>query len=247
MEMGHDQPSGADAPRSDPPGGHGMAVVGTDGIFLSHLPMFMRPHDYQVILAASFGPADGTYRQDRKAHTEARLYTFSPAPFVLPELFPGTADQPPKRTSFSGRLVRNHFEQPPAHPEEPEVIAGDVVVHVTGVVHHHRLDPRAARPSHLGYLLFGRGEERFVAHLITRPPDFDQLLAVNLSGHAFSDDELSRGVVLSIPERPDTPKARIVEHQSVKGTARVAGADVPVELVARREVYFETADLQSSM
>jgi len=224
-----------------------MAVVGNDAIFLSHLPMFMRPHDYQVILEASFGPADTIFRQDRKVNPEASLYTFAPAPFVLPELFSDAPGSPPKRTSFTGRLVRNHFEQPPAHPQEPVVIATDVVVHVTGVVHHHRLDASSPRPKHLSYLLFGRGEARFVAHFISRPPDFDQLLAVDVSGHQFSDLELSRGVVLSIPERADAPKARIKEHQSARCTAHVDGNDVSVDLAVRDELYFETADLKSAM
>jgi hypothetical protein len=247
MDMGHGQSPATAATRSDPPGGHGMAVVGNDAIFLSHLPMFMRPHDYQVILEASFGPADGTFRQDRKAHPEVKLYTFAPVPFVLPELFSDAPGTPPKSTSFSGRLVRNHFEQPPAHPQEPVGIANDVVVHVIGVVHHHRLDAGAPRPKHLSYLLFGRGEERFLAHFISRPPDFDQLLAVDVSGHEFSDLELSRGVVLSVPDRPDAPKARLAEHQSERCAAHVDGNDVPVDLVVGSELYFETADLESAM
>ena len=32
---------------------HNMAVVGEHAIFLSHLPMFMPPHDAQVVLEAS--------------------------------------------------------------------------------------------------------------------------------------------------------------------------------------------------
>src|SRR5437588_459881 len=125
MHGGHMHGTGDE--RSDAPGGHGMAVVGTDGIFLSHLPMFMRPHDYQVILRASFGPADKTYRADRKAHATTKLYTFAPHSFVLPELFPGQDGKPAHLKKFSGSLVRNHFEQPPAHPEKAVEIVSDVV------------------------------------------------------------------------------------------------------------------------
>jgi hypothetical protein len=31
-------------------GVHGMLLFGADTLYLSHLPMFMRPHNYQVIL-----------------------------------------------------------------------------------------------------------------------------------------------------------------------------------------------------
>jgi len=41
MEHSHSSHGGADGPRADPPAGHGMAVVGRDSIFLSHLPMFI--------------------------------------------------------------------------------------------------------------------------------------------------------------------------------------------------------------
>ena len=36
--------------RQDPAAGHGMLVVGLDTMFFYHLPMFMSPHDYQVVL-----------------------------------------------------------------------------------------------------------------------------------------------------------------------------------------------------
>lgn len=245
--MGHSHAPGTSSTHADPPGGHGMAVLGSDAIFLSHLPMFMSPHHYQVILRASFGPVDAPFREDRKAHPEAKLYTFAPAPFVLPELFPTADGRPPKRTSFTGQLVRNHFEQPPAHPEPPVLVASDVTVHVTGVVHQHRLLPPAPRPASLQCLLFGNGGERFVAHLISHPPDYDQLVAVEVRGHDFSDDELAHGVPMTIAGRADAAKDRIKEGDTVSATAHVGGADVAIDVLARQDVYFETADLRESM
>ena len=243
MDMGHGHASHPGADHPDPPGGHGMAVIGTEAIYLSHLPMFMRPHDYQVILEASFGPADTAYRQDRKKHPTTKLYTFAPQPFVLPDLF--LADG--ALTSFTGTLVRNHFEQPEAHPEKPAVVADKVTVDVTRVVHHHRFEAAAKRPKQLAYLLFGRSDELFVAHLISKPPDFDQLVAVEVDGHQFSDEDLAQGVVLSIPNRPDEPDNRLQEGQHASGAARVDGKDVPIEVTVRTELYFETNDLARQM
>ena len=225
-----------------------MAVVGTDTVYLSHLPMFMRPHDFQVILEGSFGGADAAYRKDRTAHPKTKLYTFAPDAFVLPELFPGPDGHPAARTSFTGTLVRNHFEQPAAHPEEPEAVASDVTVDVTRVVFHHQFVETAPRPDHLAYLLFGRSEDRFLAHLITRPPDFDQLATVSVTGHTFTDDELAVGVPVSVPGRADEPGARLKEGQKkVAATARLGDVDVPVELTVRSELYFETSDLAEQM
>ena len=47
--------------------------------------------------------------------------------------------------------------------------------------------------------MFGKGDELFLAHLITRPPDFDQILSVKVSGHAFTDAELGQGVRIISP------------------------------------------------
>jgi hypothetical protein len=87
-----------------------MVVIGSDTIFLSHLPMLHSPHDYQVLLEVTFGAADSVYRDDRDSHPDVRFYTFAPEKFALPDLFPGHAGEPPQRTSFTGSLVRNHFE-----------------------------------------------------------------------------------------------------------------------------------------
>jgi hypothetical protein len=123
-----------------------------------------------VLLEASFGAADSVYRDDRNAHPNVRFYTFAPEKFVLPELFPGSAGETPRRTSFTGSLVRNHFEQPPAHPDPPAEIATDVTVGVRRVVHHRKFDPQDVELEHLTYLLFGKGTELFLAHRITRSP-----------------------------------------------------------------------------
>ena len=50
MDMqGHDMGDmNNDADAQDPPDIHGMAVIGQKSVFLSHLPMFGSPHDYQV-------------------------------------------------------------------------------------------------------------------------------------------------------------------------------------------------------
>src|SRR4051812_43145450 len=71
----------------DRPATHGMLVVGKDRIFLSHLPMFHRPHDYQVIWEAIIpAGAKAAYLKSLAAHPEERIYTLVPEPFVLPDM-----------------------------------------------------------------------------------------------------------------------------------------------------------------
>jgi hypothetical protein len=220
-----------------------MVVVGSDTIFLSHLPMPHSPHDYQVLIEASFGPVDDTYRADRKAHPDARFYTFAPEQFVLPELFPGDPDRPAARTSFAGSLVRNHFERPPAHLDEPVTIAADVTVEVANVVHHHQFDQHGAMLDHLTYLLVGKGADLFLAHRITRPPDFDQLLSVRLRDASLTADLLRRSIEITLPRRPNRHDDRIAEGETVAALARIGGKEVPIVIDASLELYVDTADL----
>ncbi|MGA5040004.1 hypothetical protein ACPCA8_23530 [Streptomyces capoamus] len=233
---------------SDPPASHGMAVVGNGTVFMSHLPMIHRPHNYQVILNVSLGSLDSAYLDDRKAHPEARLYTFAPEPFVLPDLFPGETGEPARR-SFTGSLFRNHFEQPPAHPETPFEISSDVTVDVIDVIVHNRFTPDARQPEELTYILFGQGQERFLAHRITGPfkptnrQEFDHLLAVDLQGPQMSDGQLRHGVEVTVTGRSNEPGAKLKETEKVAAVAMVDGRNVPVEIDVRSEEYFETDDL----
>jgi hypothetical protein len=253
MEMHHSHHSGSTPGESAPPepaARHGMAVFGVKSVYFSHLPMFMSPHDYQFIVQGQFADADAAalYSREREAHAGQKLYTFNPNRFVLPDLLPGANDEPPRSHSFSGTLFRNHFEQPEAHPEAPVALADDVVVNVVDVVHGHKFDPEASALERLEYLLFGRGAERFIAHLVTRPPDFDQLLSVGINGRAFSDDDLTRGIPLKVADRPNRHDDRLKEGDSaVAATVNVDGSDEPIELEAVSELYVETNDLKEAM
>jgi hypothetical protein len=232
-------------PAGDRPAGHGMVVVGSGTVVLSHLPMFMKPHNYQVILQAGLGDAEQVYVEDRKAHPDALVYTLSPEPFVLPDLFPPGPGQPARITSFRGDLFRGHFEQP---AEGTEVIAGGVEVTVDNVVLANKFDTGGEPFVDLTYVLFGAGDEVWLAHVISQPPDFDQLLSVTVSGHEPSEDELAAGIPLTVPGRKNLGRERIRPRAGdppVEAVATVDGKPVPVEIRPQVEFYFnDNADLQ---
>jgi hypothetical protein len=236
----------------DPPSGHGMAIVGRETVFLSHLPMFMRPHDYQVILEVTFS-GDGTdpqrtYADDRAAHPDAKPYTFDPERFVLTDLVPPGPGQPARRRSFRGDIYRGHFERFPSQAAKDAARIGrGVVANVARVVLFEKFDPRAAELGRLEYLLFGKGPELFLAHAITKPPDFDQLLAVTVAGQAVPEEALGRGVAVAFPGRANTSDERIEVGRAASGVMRLAGREVPVEVMPTAELYFETGDLASAM
>ena len=239
---------------SDPPSTHNMLVVGGKTVFLSHLPMFddlsedksdyTSMHRYQVILEARFfrnrKDVTNIYTKDREANAGIKMYTLQPARFVLARLFSHNTGAPALK-SFPAAIFRDHLER------NGETIQGleDVVVTVNKVVHARKFDPSQEKPPQLEYFLFGKGDELFLAHLITKPPDFDQIVGVKTVGHRFTDEELGRGVRVLVPERSNTAAERIKENEQAKAQFQVANTsqalDLPLQ--AGTEYYFEEGEL----
>jgi glyoxylase-like metal-dependent hydrolase (beta-lactamase superfamily II) len=150
---------------ADPPNIHGMLVAGTDAVYLSHLPMFHRPHDYQLIFQAGL-PEDALqrYRADANAHP-GEYYTLAPnGPWVLPDTI-----RPDRR--FKADLYRGHFER-----GGTRILAG-IEVKVDRIVHFRRFEP-GRKPQPRQWIAFGRGRERFLVHRIEGAPDMDQVVQV---------------------------------------------------------------------
>jgi hypothetical protein len=232
----------------DKPDVHGMAIVGEETVFLSHLPMFShRHHDFQVILEATFTD-DGTapekepeteYISGRKK-TKQTLYTFAPSPFRLPDLV-SPVPQRPRRRAFTGTIVRGHFER----GGEPLLNA---LTNVQRVLHFRQFDPKAHPLNQLEYILFGRGNEAFLAHWITRPPDFDQLLSVSPL-KKLTDEELAQGFRVAFPGRANTVEERLKTSEEVVGKILLAGQagteSKELQFRVGGELYFEEGELSS--
>src|SRR5262245_30705365 len=149
---------------------HNMALVGERCIILSHLPMFMPPHDAQVMLEASFVKdgknVDDLYFADRAAHRSVRFYTVQPESFAIQELFQPDPNHSP-RTQFKATVFRGHLEKGGTAIEALQ----DIDVQVKRLVHAHSLEA-GGKLENLTYILFGAGKEMFLAHLISQAPDF---------------------------------------------------------------------------
>jgi hypothetical protein len=241
----------------DAPNTHNMMLVGTKTAFLSHLPMFVNegvgpkfdsPHRFQVILEATFTDGDRNltevYFKDRMKNPAVKMYTLNPGRFVLSHVDPnGSALK-----KFRGNaLIRGHlerggrsfigdFENPPK--------GGAFDVNVVNVVHFREFDPNAAKPAKLEYLLFGKDSELFLAHLITKPNDFDQIISIKTPGQTFTDEDLAKGMHIEFSNRGNTSKERLKEKVKAVGSLHISGGapkTVPVETV--REFYFEEGEL----
>lgn len=254
-EHGHGE-TGKQPPPDPTTGLHGMLLFGGDPFYLSHLPMFMRPHNYQVILQVGFDDKVlETLRADRDAGGDG-MHTFRPDDFPMSELDPNV--EGPRKTSIPGAVYRGHFER------GGTPIAEGVAAEVRELVYFAELDMEAEHSAdmELGYLCFGRaGGQLHLAHQVTANPDFDQVLTARLVSGTVTDpagrpvpDDVTQDFVHAQPVefrgRRDTPEDLLTEGETASGFFRATfgpggshgfGVDVQVE----RELYLELGELGS--
>jgi hypothetical protein len=238
MEHHHPPLGESDAPI----GVHGMLLVGEAPVYLSHLPMFMAPHNFQVILEVRLDAEANRRLGDFRSHFgRDNLCTVKPEEFSIVDLLPVDPAKP-ALAAFKADIVKGHFEK------GGDVIAADARVSVEDVIHFEELS-LTDKADDLEYILFGTEQQFFLAHRVTQPPDFDQVLSVNVTGHRFTEDELRRerfGVLVTIPARSNTLRDRIKPGEKALGRGHVVGAhqflDLHVEVLS--EIYFEEGELR---
>src|SRR4051812_32524510 len=130
---------------------HRMMIVGEKSVYLSHLPMFMSPHNFQVILEATFTnkgkSVQEIYTHDRQSHAQTKMYTLDPQEdFKLASLF---TPNPPARQTFRATVFRGHVEK------GGQAIQGltNIDVTVKRVIFASTLSRGAVKPEKLGYIL----------------------------------------------------------------------------------------------
>jgi hypothetical protein len=232
-------------------GTHNMLVVGEKTVFLSHLPMFRdqaddgtlvtTPHRFQAIFEATFtgtgnnAQAQAAYFTDRRQHQATKMYTLNPMQeFVLASLV-----APRTRRPFKGRVFRGHQERP-GHV----AILNGVDVTVKNVIYFREFDANATRPDKLEYLIFGKGDELFMAHLLAASPDFDQIVSVQLTDQKLTDEQLAKGVRVVLADRGNSATSRIKEGQQAAGEINVGGTAKKLQVKVLREFYFEEGELR---
>lgn len=125
-------------------------------------------------------------------------------------------------------------------------ILENVQVSIKRVIHFRQFDPKAQTPTQLEYLLFGKGPELFLAHRITAPPDFDQMLSVKVAGHRFTDEELAQGVPVAFPGTKPAVVDRLKAKQRIEGEVRVGSPSAlkKIQVEVGKELYFEEGELR---
>jgi hypothetical protein len=219
------------------PAVHNMLVLGTQTPYLYHLPMFSfqgfdSPHRFQVILEGSFkgNSNEDEYLRDRRANLNERFYSFSPQKFVLSKTDP--------IGPLKGMLFRGHLER------GGQVVSKNVRANVNRVIFFREFKPMDVKPPELEYVLFGNASELFLAHRLVKPPDFDQILSVKILNASFTDDQLSKGPVITVPGR-NSISQRLQPGKSVPGESRSDKLFPKFTILVDREIYFEEGELRT--
>jgi hypothetical protein len=162
--------SGLSAPfaQADMPATHGMLLFGDQISYASHLPMFHKPHDYQLILQIklkSWTRFDvvGAYEK-QKASSES-LFTLVPEKMDLTLLLSG------QKKSFRADLFAGHFEKGGSS-------LGSVEVIIEKIIFSKKLNPLEPEITP-EYVIFGEGSEVYAAHIIKGKPSVDEILKLH--------------------------------------------------------------------
>jgi hypothetical protein len=229
---------------------HGQLVLGKHAPrVLYHLPVFMgdpwhHPHNFQVVLAVSpvdeAGAATVRYAQDREQHPDD-LYTGVPPVFDQIALVYAHQGGEPLRRFDGVQLFRGHFE----NPADRHLVTGDADLIVERVVYFNEFDPTAEPAATLSYLLFGHNDERFMVHLLSGPPDFDQVLEMAVEDDVLPQERFEQGVFVTFTGRANRVEDRLVSGEAVTCVLadEMNGAmpDVTLRVIADR--YCEVGEL----
>ncbi len=199
-------------------GTHGMVLFGTGGrLFLSHIPMFHRPHDVQLLAAVALEHPELPAGQDFSNGT----YTLEPERFDLDALAQG------RLKHFKATVYQGNFEGggTPLHR--------DVTVRVESVELVLPLSGRAPEFTELRYWLVGSGTEAFLVHALSRAPDFDQVVKVSLEGQAPARDKAPP--VLRFERRKNVAGERLKAGETLTAVGKGAR---PVRLTVQRELSY---------
>lgn len=150
----------------DSHGSHGMVLFGDrDGLYASHLPLFRKPHDRQVVLQLRL--ADAKLDQELRARMQGTiaLWTIDPERFELSRLDPAS---PRPLKNFAADIYGGHFER---GGEKRHAQAQFVV---EKVVYAWRLDPAMRANAESRCLPVGK----YLVKRLDSRPDFDHIVAL---------------------------------------------------------------------
>lgn len=150
---------------ADPLGTHGMLLFGKKNNYVSHLPMFHSPHDYQLVAEVTItnqGNAQ-TVAKYEKAKKQSDIFTIVPEPMDLAKVVSGEI------RSFPVEIYQGHFERG-GTPIGKATVAIKQTIVAKKIV--------AELGASQNYISFGHDGEYFLAHLIYGKPTYDAIYTI---------------------------------------------------------------------
>jgi hypothetical protein len=231
---------------------HGQGLYGKDTLYLNHLAVFMgrpeaHPHNFQVLLEVEFenSEAKARYRSDRAQHPDV-IYTATPPVFDQGALVADYPGRKPLRRFPQTTVFRGHFEQ------GGEPIIQNTTLEIKRVVHFREFFLNGPKLEKQHYLLFGRGNDVMLSHLLSAPPDFDQFLAAELKLKDIPnetvgkrvEDLLAQGLYLRLSDRENAVETRLRTGDALTCNLETGTRALPitVELRVTDELYCEAGE-----
>jgi hypothetical protein len=154
------------------PSVHGMLLFGKGPLYVSHLPLYHAPHDWQIVSPVTVGT------EVVSKVSAGGLFTIEPERFALSRARSAGF-------AFDATVYQGHFERGGQKLSDARFVVGKPIV-------ERQLD--STQPHAGRYVVFGaRADARYAAHLIGGRPDFDQIVRVEITGPAPDGDEVTVG------------------------------------------------------
>jgi len=160
---------------ADMPATHGMVIFGKNAGYVSHLPMYHAPHNYQLIMKIKPQNLENSAAlagYEKWTALGEKLFTIAPQTMDLAKVIDG------KISEFQAILYKGHFEK----DGEP---LGKILVKVEKILLANSLVPNT--PVSDAYILFGGDGEYFGAYKIGGKPSYDTIVKVNQPQKSVAD------------------------------------------------------------
>lgn len=241
----HDGPAGPSAHL----GSHGQLIFGEDVVYLHHLPFLTEdptrhPHNFQVLMSVSFvDESDKQAYLERRNEAPGSLFTALPDPFNQDRLRDFFEKGSEGQELGEVQIFDEHFEN---FPQPQPFLRADMVI--DEVVQFSELRPQAPTADELRYLIVENGRKAALVHVLSAPPDFDQVLEVAFTPETGgpSDLSLDRGM-LRMPGAANVEAERLGVGDTFSCSAHDGTRRLPIDVAVtvEGEIYCEAGELSA--
>ena len=156
---------------------HGFLLMGTNDVFGCHLPMFFMPaHAFQVIFELAFNDNDKeTYLRTKKENPGK--------PLIVQNTHAMSLEEMAKSESFK---CFADFANNNGDPIGNKFIESTTVTVKKNIL-FEPLSQNNDYPENLAYYLYGKNSEYHLSHVLTKAPNFQQELDIELTDEMVSN------------------------------------------------------------